>query len=71
MWIYENDCVGCPQGCINCGLKKVKHWYCDECHEELNEDNGANINGKDLCVDCIVKLFPIDWASDMYDEDRE
>lgn len=33
---YENDCVGCPQGCIHCGRKHMPHCYCDECGCEID-----------------------------------
>ena len=51
----ENDCVGCPQGCINCGLKAVKHYYCDECGEEIDPDDAESFNGMDLCIECFEK----------------
>ena len=36
---YENECVGCPMGCINCGRKHVPHIYCDKCGEEIDYDS--------------------------------
>lgn len=52
---YENDCVGCDIPCINCGLKRNPHYYCDKCGEEetlYQTDEG------DLCADCILKNLP-------------
>lgn len=34
---YENDCVGCDY-CYNCGAKETPHYYCDECGEEIGDD---------------------------------
>ena len=47
----ENDCVGCPQGCINCGRKYVEHYYCDECGDEAKL---YEVEGMQLCRDCVV-----------------
>lgn len=50
---YENDCVGCPQGCVHCGRKKVLHLYCDKCREEV--DRLFKWDGDEWCLDCIEK----------------
>lgn len=48
----ENFCVGCPQGCINCGRKHdVTIYYCDEC--ETQDVDLYEWNGRELCEDCI------------------
>lgn len=52
---FENDCVGCPQGCIHCGRESVPYLCCDECeceYEELYE-----YNGEQLCEDCLLEHF--------------
>ena len=51
----ENNCVGCPQGCIHCGRDRQEVWFCDECGdytEELYE-----YEGKELCWACYKAKF--------------
>ena len=55
----ENDCVGCPQGCIHCG-RNVDYEVieCDECGKTImSEDDLAKEGGKDYCHECYDKLF--------------
>ena len=50
---YENYCVGCPQGCINCGRKNdVLIISCDKCGAE--DKPVYEYDGKELCIDCIT-----------------
>ena len=51
----ENDCVECPQGCIDCGLKRTKHYYCDRCKDEVEKI--YHFEGEELCIDCIEPLL--------------
>lgn len=66
----ENDCVGCPQGCINCGRKHVEHFYCDKCGEE--DTLYESYNGEQLCRECLIDAilssgdYPIVEGSDCY-----
>lgn len=49
----ENDCVGCPQGCISCGRKHSLHIYCDRCGVDIGDpDRLYEENGEDLCDEC-------------------
>ena len=48
---YENECVGCPQGCIHCGRDKTQHLYCDRCGEDSEEL--YVFDGEELCEDCL------------------
>lgn len=52
-WETEDNCVGCPRGCINCGRKHqaVCIRICDRCKEEV--DTLYNYDGEELCLDCI------------------
>lgn len=50
----ENDCVGCPQGCISCGRKHIPHYYCDECEEEISENDMYDDDGEMLCRECLL-----------------
>ena len=48
---YENECVGCPQGCIHCGRDKTQHLYCDRCGADCEEL--YVFDGEELCEDCL------------------
>ena len=51
----ENDCVGCPQGCIHCGRERSYYvWYCDECGKVTykQDDFIHTEDGKDYCHSC-------------------
>ena len=52
---YEDDCVGCPQGCIHCGRDNTKHLYCDRCGDDVEEL--YNFLGEELCEECLLKTF--------------
>lgn len=49
---YENDCVDCGLPCHGsaCSLRRVPHFYCDECHEESDT---FHFDGQELCLGCI------------------
>lgn len=50
---YENLCVGCPQGCRDCGNKHAAVFICDDCGDEsypLHE-----FEGDQLCEYCVLK----------------
>ena len=50
----ENECVGCPQGCRDCGRKRVTRYYCDKCDAEAEL---FKYGGKELCIDCIEAML--------------
>lgn len=57
----ENDCVGCPQGCVAyCQLRNVPHYYCDVCGGEVDPDelHENTLDGGHICMDCIVDRYP-------------
>lgn len=54
---FEDECVGCPQGCISCGRKHVPHFYCDNCGEEIDLDDLYKDDDEMLCRDCILSRF--------------
>lgn len=57
---YEDECVGCPQGCIHCGRKSVPHYYCDECEEELDpNDMYGDIDDEIFCRECFLDKYRI------------
>ena len=52
---YENECVGCPQGCVHCGRDKTQHLYCDRCGEDSEEL--YVFDGEELCEECLLDMF--------------
>lgn len=51
MIITVNECVGCPQGCINCGRKHVEVRVCDWCG--VVDELFYNVDEEDVCEDCL------------------
>lgn len=68
MKTYENECCGCATPsypCIGelCSLRRVPHWYCDECDEERKL---YEYEGQELCIDCIAeKLEVVEGSMDI------
>lgn len=56
MMQIENDCVGCPQGCIDCGRKRTPHYYCDNPKCRAEETLYHTEDG-DFCADCVLERF--------------
>lgn len=58
-WV-EDNCVGCPQGCIHCG--HGEHWVfvCDECGYSTTETDKIRyfhqIGEEDYCNECYRKM---------------
>ena len=50
---YRNNCVGCPQGCGNCGRDKQLTLVCDDCGDEV-QDLWYGDDGKQYCKYCIT-----------------
>ena len=52
-WEEEDNCVGCPQGCIQCGRKHqpVCVRICDNCGEEV--EHLYKYDGEEWCMYCI------------------
>lgn len=57
----ENHCVGCAKemGCMGSAFpnRNVSVIYCDDCGEEIDKDNWYNVDGDDLCEDCLKDRF--------------
>ena len=57
----ENHCVGCPKemGCLGsaCPNRNVRVIYCDICKEEIGIDDVYEVDGQDLCEDCLKDMF--------------
>lgn len=62
---YENECVGCPpeMGCLgsSCPNRNVPRYYCDECGEEMYKYEIYDVEGEELCLDCLQKMFKKVW----------
>lgn len=58
---YEDHCCDCavpayPCRAPYCDNLKVPVFYCDECEEEINDDV-YEVDGEDLCEDCLKYRF--------------
>ena len=62
---FENDCVGCPQGCIHCGRDNTPYidLYCDECGEAFDELR--DVEGEQLCDACLLGRYNLISAEDL------
>lgn len=62
----ENDCVGCPQGCIHCGRKNgyyvLDDLVCDECKE--SSDVLYSYDDEQLCLGCLLKEVDVEEIND-------
>ena len=59
--VYENDCCGCavpayPCRGDGCPLRRVPHYYCDECG---NETKLYEFEGEQLCIKCVENRLEI------------
>lgn len=58
-WV-EDNCVGCPQGCANCGRGEYWVFACDTCGKSstmYDEDGFQHYdNDIDICGDCFNKM---------------
>ena len=50
---FENQCVGCPQGCIDCGRKHTPVFECDDCGDEVSALYYGNDMGQ-YCKSCLL-----------------
>lgn len=58
MVCIQNDCCDCAGGgysCLgnSCPLRHAKHYYCDDCKDEVDEL--YRYGDEELCIDCIEK----------------
>lgn len=61
MMRIEDNCVGCPDYCINCGARRTKRFYCDRCGDE---DKLYRFGGEELCDYCISKALSKEKTED-------
>ena len=55
----ENFCVDCGLPCLGSGCpnRNVKVCYCDKCNAELSYDEIYDVDGEELCEDCLKEKF--------------
>ena len=58
----ENQCCNCstpayPCRGDGCLLRKVEVTYCDHCDEEIPPGEIFNVDGEDLCEECLKEMF--------------
>ena len=59
---YENHCCDCAAPgypCLGdaCVLRNVEVHYCDECKEEIIDDEIYDVDGDELCEECLKERF--------------
>lgn len=73
---FEDECVGCPKGmgCLgsSCPYKNVPHWTCDECDAEVDEGELWDVNGKQICEECLKEMFPkVEYKAEEPDDEYD
>lgn len=58
----ENHCCSCAvpgYPCIGnaCCLRRVEVHYCDQCDEEIIDDEIYEVDGNELCEECLKEKF--------------
>ena len=52
------DCAVPSYPCNDsCPLRAVERYFCDECDEEVDLDELYEVDGEDLCIDCLKERF--------------
>lgn len=58
---YEDNCCGCADslGCLgaSCPNRNLEVYYCDACDCEIESDEVYDVDGEDLCEDCLKERF--------------
>ena len=50
---YEDECVQCSNGCVDCGRKRIAVPYCDKCKDDTSAI--YEFDGEQLCISCVEK----------------
>lgn len=55
----ENHCVDCGLSCLgsSCPNRNVEVHYCDKCNEEIPYDEIYDVDGEELCEECLKEMF--------------
>ena len=62
MIVYENQCCDCavagyPCRGSACPRRNVEVHLCDDCECELAPDDTYEVDGKEICLDCLCERF--------------
>ena len=62
MIIYKSECEACPKadgGCVDlyCSYRKVKHYICDNCEEEVEAGELYRLDDQELCIECVKETL--------------
>lgn len=57
--VKENHCVDCGLPCLgsSCPNRNVEVCYCDKCKCELPYDGIYEVDGEELCEECLKEKF--------------
>lgn len=59
------DCVGCADGCHNCGMNALYYAvFCDNCRQQI-DGRVYEVNDKHICEDCLTDVIPYMYADDL------
>lgn len=55
----EDHCVDCGLSCLgsSCPNRNVEVYYCDKCNEEIPYDEIYDVDGEELCEECLKEMF--------------
>lgn len=67
MWITEDNCVACADGCRHCGRDHQQVRVCDGCGDHLY-DLFFNYDNQDLCPDCALTVFAEELGENIEDD---
>lgn len=69
--VKDNNCVGCPQGCIHCGRGDFQYYECDGCgNTSFDVKIYKHTNGT-YCAKCLVDVEWRDFLAEMKEEHGE
>ena len=58
MRVIEDRCCDCGLYCLgaNCPNREVEVIYCDECGDEIAEEQVQEYEGKEICFSCYCEM---------------
>lgn len=69
---YINECVGCtsmglPCRGDSCPHRNIPVWFCDECQDQVDPSELYDVDGEDVCEECLLKRYETVERSGKYD----